>query len=150
MSKKRPDSPSWTAAKEHGDEAELAVAEWFKARDCDVTKTLGEDSYDLLVQMRIEVKNDLQAAKTGNLAVEVRYRDKPSGIMVTRADRYVIVVGDTAYMARTTQLRDLLRTQNFPAIPAGDNRLARVCLVPLDMLQRLELVQAFKLAEPGR
>ena len=54
MSRKRPDSPSWTAAKTRGDEAELAVAEWFKSRGCDVTKTLGQDSYDLLVMMKRE------------------------------------------------------------------------------------------------
>ncbi len=149
MSAKRPDSPSWTAAKKRGDEAELAVAELFKARDCDVTKTLGPDGYDLLVQTRLEIKHDLQAQKTGNVAVEVRYKDKPSGIMRTRADRWVFVVGGTAYMVRTGQLRALVESGNFPELPAGDGNLARVRLVQLDTLRNLPFVQTFNLAGRG-
>jgi len=147
VSRKRPDSPSWTAAKAHGDAAELAVAEYFKARGCDVTKTLGHDTYDLLVMMKLEVKNDLKAAETGNLAFEVAYKGKPSGVMTTSAHRYIVVVGDKAYAAKTVELRTLLKSHNFPPIPAGDGKLARVSLIPLDMLGNLDFVQTITLPE---
>ena len=143
---KRPDSSSWTTAKARGDEAELAVAEYFKARDCDVTKTLGPDGYDLLVQIRLEVKNDLRAAETGNVAVEVRWNDRPSGIITTRADRWILKVGDVGYMVRTVHLRSLIDTRNFPSVPAGDGRLAQVVLIPLDMLRNLDFVRTLNLA----
>ena len=149
MSTKRPDSQSWTASKAHGDEAELAVAEWFKSQDFDVTKTLGFDRYDLLVVMRLEVKNDLQAAKTGNIAIEVRYDGKPSGIMTTGADRYAVVVGDTAYLMRTVQLRSLISSGNFPERPAGDGKRAQVRLVPLETLRNLDFVRTLHLPEAG-
>ena len=147
MSKKRPDSPSWTAAKAHGDGAELAVAEYFKSRDCDVAKTLGNDTYDLLIMMKVEVKNDLKAVETGNAAFEVAYKGKPSGVMATSARRYALVVGDTVYMARTAQLRALLQSGNFQPRPAGDGKLARVSLIPLGMLSELDFVQTLILPE---
>ena len=137
------------AAKARGDDAELAVAEWFKRRDCIVAKTLGDDTFDLLVQMRLEVKNDLRAVETGNAAIEVGYRGKPSGIMATSAERFVVVVGDVAYMARTAQLRSLLKSGNFPERSAGDGGLAVVQLVPLDMLRNLDFVNVLDLSGTG-
>ena len=146
----RSDSPSWTAAKAHGDDAELRVLEWFRRRGFDVTKTVGNDTYDLLALTKLEVKNDLKAATTGNVAVEVSHRGKPSGIMATSADRYITVVENTAYMALTPQLRSLIQSGNFREIPAGDGGLARIMLVPLDMFRALDFVHPFTLSERKR
>lgn len=147
MSKGRPDSPEWTAAKRSGDVAELAVARWYKSHGADVTKTIGDDGYDLLVQFLVEVKHDLQASKTGNVAFEVRYNGKPSGVMATRAEWFVIVVGDTAYMARTQKLRTLLRTENFRPVRAGDGGKAEVVLVKLETYRQLPFVQTRRLSD---
>lgn len=149
MSKRRPDSASWTAAKAHGDEAELAIAQWYKSRGADVTKTIGPDGYDLLIQFRLEVKCDLRAEKTGNVAIEVSYRGKPSGLMATRAEWFVVVVGQTAYMARTGKLRAFIGSGNFTAVPAGDGGHAEIVLLTLETLRALPFVQTRNLSEPA-
>lgn len=146
MTVKRPDSQSWTESKRHADAAELAVAEYFKRLDCQMSKTLGLDSFDLLLQLRIEVKRDLQATKTGNVAIEVACNGKPSGIMATGADRWVIVVGTVGYMVRTVQLRALVKTENFQTVSAGDGKRAQIRLVPLRMVQSLEIFRQLDLS----
>ncbi len=147
---KRPDSARWKASKKQGDAAEMAVAAWFKSQGLDVTKTLGDARYDLLVQSRVEVKNDLKAAKTGNVAIEVRYNDKPSGIMTTSADRYALVVGDTAYLVPTVKLRSLVLTGNFQEKPAGDGKRTRVTLIPVETLCNVDFVKRLKLGEASQ
>ncbi len=140
----RPDSPSWTAAKAHGDDAELDVARWFKARGCEVTKTIGRDTYDLLVLSRIEVKHDLKAPHTGNVAIEVSYNGRPSGIITTRANYFIIVVGEEAFMARTDSLRNVLANGPYIEKSVGDGHRAQVRLVPLETLRELPCVQTIR------
>lgn len=144
---KRPDSASWTAAKQQGDDAELAVAAWFKSLGFAVTKTIGQDDFDLLAMLKLEVKNDLQAAETGNVAVEVRFDGKPSGIRATNADWFVIVVGETAYMMPTKKLPALIDTGNFRMVRGGDGRRAELALISVEILQALPFVQSRNLSE---
>ncbi len=147
MSVQRADSPSWTERKRQGDAAELAVAEYFKQRDCLVAKTLGLDRFDLLVQSRLEIKHDLQGTTTGNVAIEIAFNGRPSGLSATSADRFVVVVGDTAFLSRTGQLRALIDSGNFRTVPAGDGKRATVRLVPVTTLQTLDMFQKLDLSE---
>ena len=97
----RPDSPQWIAAKAEGDRAELAIAAWFRdKRGWETYKALGRTDFDLLLQCQVEVKHDLQAPKTDNVAIETAYRGQPSGIITSKATWWVIVADssvDTCY-----------------------------------------------------
>ena len=69
------------------------------APDFDLDLKFGEFHEQLLFQslsktgnVTVEVKTDRLAVKTGNLAVEFRYRGRPSGIQTTKADEYFFVV----------------------------------------------------------
>lgn len=44
-------------------------------------------------KIKLEVKKDDWAARTGNLALEFECRGKPSGILTTKADFYCFVIG---------------------------------------------------------
>jgi len=69
------------------------------APDFDLDLKFGEFHEQLLFQslsktgnVTIEVKTDRLAVKTGNIAVEFRYRGRPSGIQTTKSDEYFFVI----------------------------------------------------------
>lgn len=127
----RPDSPSWTAAKSAGDVAERLVADWFRERGYDVLRAVGEDAgFDLLCQCRIEVKRDLQAALTGNVAIECSRNGEPSGIRTSTAVWWAIVTDDHCYLVRRSSLLSLL-TEGHRQVPSGDRLATRCALVPV-------------------
>ena len=71
----REDSPTWTVAKAKGDQAEDAIASWFRdERGWQTYKTLGRADFDLLLQCEVEVKRNLRTAETGNVAIETHSR----------------------------------------------------------------------------
>ena len=69
------------------------------APDFDLDLQFGEVHEELLFQslstksnFTVEVKTDRLAAKTVNLAIEFKYKGKPSGILTTKADEWFFVV----------------------------------------------------------
>lgn len=60
------------------------------------------------LKFSIEIKCDVMEAKTGNVAIEYHNpkQDKSSGINITKADLWVIILEDTSvWIARTTDLK---------------------------------------------
>jgi hypothetical protein len=145
-----PDSPAWARAKAQGDRAELAVAAWFKGRGFEPYKSLGYADVDLLLQCFVEVKNDLKALKTGNVAIETAYRTQASGIMTSPANYWAIVVGDEAIIIETAKLREFAVRDIFPEVQAGDGHASRIRLVPFVKLKSLKGVRVIPLAGPTR
>ena len=144
------DSRQWIAAKAQGDRAELAVSEWFRGRGFEPYKTLGLAPFDLLLQCQVEVKHDLKAEATGNVAIETSYRGSPSGIMTTQASYWAIVVNGEALIAEVSKLRDLALRDEFPEVPAGENRASTVRLVPVEKLRHKKFVRRIQLPEVVR
>lgn len=132
----RPDSPRWNAAKSVGDAAELAIAQYWHERGFTVHRSYGQTDHDLRLTLDIEVKRDLQAKQTGNVAIEVSYRNQPSGIVTSRAAYWQIVVNGESLLIRTDKLRALALERRWREAPAGDGGKARVRLVALDELRR--------------
>ena len=122
---RRPDSPQWLAASAVGAHGVELVADWFKARGYEVWHTLGRENIDLVLQTRMEVKTDMKALQTGNVAIETQYNGAPSGICTSTAPYWGIVVGDEAFMVDTRRLRDTVLRGNYPEVPAGDRKAAR-------------------------
>jgi hypothetical protein len=142
----RPDSPEWTAGKAAGDRAELAVAEWFRNRGFDTLQTMGQAPFDLLLQCKLEVKRDLQAAKTKNVAIETSYNGSPSGILKTTATWWAIVIGDEAVLVKTDRLRDFVLAGDFHEVAAGNRRASTVLLVPVSELKAIDGATVIALA----
>ncbi len=78
-----------------GQDAENEVKELlknhFKVGDDDIesSSSKGFDIKIISQNLTFEVKNDLMAEKTGNIAIEYECRGKPSGLAVTTADYWV-------------------------------------------------------------
>ena len=134
----RPDSDEWLKAKAQGDQAELAIAGWFRGRGYQVTKSLGAESFDLLLQASLEVKNDLKAEASGRVAIEVSYRGQPSGLMTTSASWFAIVVGREAILSKTDALRECIRIGKYPTCLGGDNKSSGLVLLPIAVLRGLK------------
>ena len=146
----RPDSKEWNAAKSFGDDAELAVAEWFIAKGYSVAKSLGRASYDLLAQCHIEVKHDRLAAQTGRIAVEIGHRGQPSGLLTTQATWWAIVVGREAMLLRTETLRRCVMSGRYATRQGGDRMASELVLVPLADIRALDGVHPIELGEVSR
>jgi len=59
---------------------------------------------------KVEVKHDLIAVETGRVAVEVAYAGRPSGISVTQADWWIVVLSPDLFIALSTErLRQLVK-----------------------------------------
>lgn len=61
-------------------------------------------------EFKVEVKNDLMAETTGNLAIEVcnPRSGKESGISVTKSDIWVHIIGQELWACNTNKLKDFV------------------------------------------
>lgn len=86
------------------------------------TKLIGTchtEDYDIKVQHEnniektIEIKEDFECHKTGNIAVEHQCRGKKSGIEVTKADFYIYKVHESDgchfYLMKTSELKRIIK-----------------------------------------
>lgn len=83
-----------------------------------------------------EVKDDVLAVKTGRIFVEFSYRGNPSGLAATKADYFVVIVGDEAHVATVFNWRDFLRS-SWPYLKkgkGGDNGWSMGVFVGLEHL----------------
>jgi hypothetical protein len=82
-----------------------------------------------------EVKCDRLAHKTGNLAVEYRCRDKPSGISTTTADywAFFVIRGTThdCYIIKTSVLKERISNGEFMERTGGDNHTSNLYIMPI-------------------
>lgn len=143
---RRTDSPQWIAAKAEGDCAALAVAEWFQGRGYVVLQTIGKASFDLQLQANVEVKHDIRAIETGNVAIEIAYNDKPSGIYHTDAVWWAYVVGSDAIITKVDVLRGLVEGSGNTPRKGGDGGRSTVVLITLAELRATKGVFVVPLA----
>jgi hypothetical protein len=119
------------------------------APDFDLDLKFGEFHEQLLFQslsktgnVTVEVKTDRLTVKTGNLAVEFRYRGRPSGIQTTKADEYFfVVVGDDGliryrFNIPTARLKKIAhrRYKDGFTIRGGQNNQSEMVLIPIESL----------------
>ena len=95
----------------------------------------------------IEVKSDRLIHKTGNLFIEYRSRDKPSGLATTTANYWIYRMDmlDTAIILPTDLLKKVCRVyykNNEFKIKGGDNNTSDGLLIPLiRLLKDLALLE---------
>lgn len=86
--------------------------------------TKGYDIEGVFDSQRItfEVKNDLMAHKTGNVAIEYECRGKPSGLTTTTADHWIYKFNNSFFLFKTEVLRQHLFTDKlyFREVTGGD------------------------------
>lgn len=98
-----------------------------------------------------EIKDDVLASKTGRIFVEYAYRDKPSGLAATKADYFVVLVGDSAHVTTVHNWRDFLRS-SWPYLQkgvGGDNNWSKGVFVSPELLtaSRVSGLETWKLLQ---
>jgi hypothetical protein len=129
------DRPAWLSAKAIGDQGEEAVVAAFAALGLHVKRMDGLGPFDVLVRGTVESKRDRRAVETGHVAVEVGYRNRPSGIATTTASCWCVTTDHETLCLPVAELRSLIASHDYRTVPAGEN--GRVVLVPLRDLRRV-------------
>jgi hypothetical protein len=110
--------------------------------DIDVEYGMRGENYllDVLTTKRIEVKTDRIAHITGNVAVEYRYRGRPSGIATTEADYWAFLLYDmtTIIMVPTEKLKAIAREKykQDQITLGGDENASEMILIPVNELTK--------------
>jgi hypothetical protein len=98
----------------------------------------GEDWVKNLLggSFRVEVKSDRMAAKTGNVFIEIFYKDKPSGISTTMADYWVYRIddNDTAVIIPVKRLREIVRSHIRQHGYKHGGEYVKGALIPINQL----------------
>ncbi len=92
------------------DEVAARLQRHFKLSDDDIVRS-GTKEFDLKIKSfdtTFEVKNDLMAERTGNVAIEYECRGKPSGLAVTRAEFWVYKFSGRYWLASVEDLKKRL------------------------------------------
>ena len=93
---------------------------------------------------KIEVKTERDTwASTGNIAIEIRFRGKPSGLAGTKADWWFHILTINGEMETMVCfpvkklkdiIRELLKKGLVKRVKGGDNNDSELLLVPIDKL----------------
>ena len=98
--------------------------------------------YDLIIikdgkEIKIEVKSDRQASKTGNLAIEYECNKKGSGITTTEADYWIYFIvhpdRDECYKIPIDDLKNLVK--DCRKVSGGDGMRSRMYLLHRTKIQ---------------
>jgi hypothetical protein len=77
--------------------------------------TKKRSDYDLVIvgEATVEIKNDLYAAKSGNVAIEYNNprSGKPSGINITKSDIWCHIIGDEIFVVKTNTLKQFMECE---------------------------------------
>jgi hypothetical protein len=128
-----------------GDDGEQKVIALLKKSGWDAAKNVDKATrsfYDIEVQGKraaftLEVKNDIYALKSGNIAVEFfnSKSQKPSGITITKANLWVFVVGEAIWVTHTDTLRTFINdTKPHRIVYSGGDSNADLMLYKIDAI----------------
>lgn len=131
--------------KQDGDSAEDFVLECIQVHFPTAYRVQGKEArFDIIVpevDKTIEVKNDLMAAKTGNLAIEMcKKSGESSGIMISEADYWVIMAGGEMFMIDRVALRQYCEQADHRKVWGGDRWASQMMLVPIEDIKTQEFL----------
>ena len=109
--------------------------------DLEIGRIAEKKLADILENKKIEIKYDLLASKTGNIAIEYECRNKLSGISITESDYYCYIIANTQcqdiyILIETNKLKELCRKYYLmnKIKKLGDNNLSKAVIIPLKYL----------------
>ena|ERR1700733_10108174 len=128
--------------KAEGNYAEVYILEALhKIGFSDAYQTEGKFSdYDIIIPSKnitFEIKNDMMALKTGNIAIEIEKKDgTPTGITVSKADYWIIFAQNEIYFLDRLALKDYALKSDFRTVFGGDKWFFKMVLVPIQELKK--------------
>lgn len=127
---------------------ESKVAGFLSCRGCTDIQFNDDGRYDLRYRkagkrFTLEIKEDLMATTTGNVAIELFSRGKHSGICSSIADSWCYVIGESLYfISRAELLRNLIEN-GYRQVRGGDNDSSSLILIPLKSFRKICDVKKF-------
>lgn len=124
------------------------VSKFLTSNNFKIINDNNDNKYDLLVNhsgdtTSIELKEDFEAARTGNVAIEYYSRGKPSGIRTTQADIYWYTVhynGFYKYLAiSVNKLKEFFKTSyDYYSVVGGDkNSYTKMYLMKVKLFESI-------------
>lgn len=123
-----------------GINVELILLEKLKKKYPSSTLINAYKGYDIWIpeiSKSIEVKYDEKSNETGNIVIEIEMFNKPSALMTTKADYWVIYDGKIFCMILPMQIIKCifdLKLTYREFIGSGDNNKKKAFLIPKDKL----------------
>ena len=122
-------SSSFESDLEYGKEAELRFEALLVKRDRPLffVRSDSDKSFDLIMVKEggptvFEIKRDRMAEKTGNIAIELLYKNRNSGVMTTISNYTVYMIGETFYQITPDDLiRAVHSDKSGRFVYGGDN-----------------------------
>lgn len=90
-------------------------------------------THDVKVECTFEVKRDRAAERWGNVAIELNYKKKPSGINASKADIWVWEMGGGWWWSRRDRLKRWLRKNKakYTIKMGGDGSQSELAIIPI-------------------
>ena len=115
-------------------------------KDWDEAEIMEELSHDYDVKIvkddkisLYEVKSDRYGLTTGNFCIEYQHRNKPSGILKSKADFYAIFLVDDGkeelFIIPLSVLKSALDTNSFKTRQLGYQKLSSCLMIPVDVFR---------------
>jgi hypothetical protein len=92
---------------------------------------------EILQNQQIEVKRDFRALETGNVFIEYKLRDRPSGLSTSTASFYCFVLSESKMIfIKSSELKEICRPYIGTSrdILGGDNMHSKGILLPIKEL----------------
>jgi hypothetical protein len=98
--------------------------------------------YDIFVpekNLKIEVKVDYKSQETGNILIELFMFNKPSALLTTEADFWIIETGKQMFWITPLKIIECIMINNIKSqsiLGKGDDQEKIACLVPVDIFKK--------------
>lgn len=98
--------------------------------------------YDIFIpekNLKIEVKVDYKSQETGNIIIELYMFGKPSALLSTEADYWIIHTGEENLWIKPKKILECILLNNIRVqdiLGAGDDQTKKACLIPIDLFKK--------------
>ncbi len=98
--------------------------------------------YDLFIpetNKKIEIKGDYRSCETGNIIIELSMYDKPSALLTTKADYWIIFTGQELLYITPIKIIECILTNNIQSRKLtgfGDTQPKIACLIKIDLFKK--------------
>ncbi|MBC8437051.1 hypothetical protein H8D85_01860 [bacterium] len=135
---------------EYGRDGEMVIGLYLSMQGMQIIEGVSKDfynpDYDLLMyspkhdkNLKFEVKTDNYVSDeldTGNIAIEIMYKGKSSGLSSTKSDWWVYympnISSNNVWMMQVDKLRDLIKKniKRLKVVMGGDDNQSKLVLIP--------------------
>lgn len=113
-------------------EIEKKIANVLRTKVASVKETNTKEQ-DIIAEIKIEVKRERSAQKTGNIAIEVGYKGNPSGPYTSEADVWIWEIDGAYWMAHIDDLKRFIEEKDayYQVKYGGDGKASKLLIVPM-------------------